>query len=41
MNCDYTKEWCKRCSVETIVCEENACDICKEDKEDKWERERV
>lgn len=33
MNCNLDKDWCDRCSVETVCCEEKLCDICKEDKE--------
>ena len=26
--CDIDKEWCDKCSVESIVCLENSCDVC-------------
>jgi hypothetical protein len=28
--CDIDKEWCEWCSVESIVCKENSCDVCLE-----------
>ena len=31
--CDTTKEWCDRCSVESICCVEGLCDLCKEANE--------
>jgi hypothetical protein len=30
MKCDLTKEWCERCSVESVCCEEKLCDFCVE-----------
>lgn len=30
--CDLNKEWCERCSVESICCAESLCDICKEEE---------
>ena len=29
--CNLSVDWCAWCSVESIVCAENGCDICKED----------
>jgi len=31
MSCDLEKEWCERCSVESICCAEKLCDICREE----------
>ena len=31
-NCDLENDWCDWCSVESIVCLENGCDVCLE----KW-----
>ncbi len=28
--CDTNKEWCDKCSVESICCQEGLCDLCKE-----------
>jgi hypothetical protein len=28
-NCNLNEDWCGHCSVETICCIENLCDICK------------
>ena len=30
MMCDTSKDWCDKCSVESICCEEQLCDLCKE-----------
>jgi hypothetical protein len=30
IECDLDKDWCERCSVESICCAENLCDICRE-----------
>jgi hypothetical protein len=30
MKCDLDKDWCERCSVESICCAEKLCDICRE-----------
>lgn len=29
--CDTSKEWCDWCSVESIVCSENSCDVCRDE----------
>jgi hypothetical protein len=28
--CDTNKEWCDECSVESVCCIEELCDLCKE-----------
>jgi hypothetical protein len=32
--CDLDKDWCDRCSVESICCEERLCDVCKEGEDE-------
>ena len=27
--CDTDKEWCDRCSVESVCCVEKLCDLCE------------
>ena len=29
-NCNLENDWCDWCSVESIVCLENSCDVCLE-----------
>lgn len=31
--CDFNKEWCEWCSVESICCIEGLCDVCKKESE--------
>lgn len=31
--CDFNKEWCEWCSVESICCIEGLCDVCKKERE--------
>lgn len=28
MKCNLDREWCERCSVESVCCDEKLCDIC-------------
>ena len=28
-HCDLDKDWCNRCSVESICCIEELCDVCR------------
>lgn len=29
VKCNLEDRWCERCSVESIVCAEQSCDVCK------------